>query len=111
MNSKELVAKIGDGMDSLKELDSKLRLKIAAAKSFVAKARQDYAKSENLISFLKDLITNEILNKRERIPTVSVTLWLLFLLIFFDMVIFFNLGLLPILIYYMVRVIKNTPGS
>lgn len=97
---------------NIKELVEKSRTHISNFQELIAKIRKDYAKSDNFVSFAKNLITKEILEKKERIPGAIITLWLLLLTIFtFNLAIVFNFGILPIMIYYVVQIVRNAPAN
>lgn len=97
MNFNEIVAKVKETITSTKELAGNIR--------------QDYAASAGLVSFVKELVSKEILEKKERIPGAIITVWVLFLLIFYDMAIVFVFGIFPIIIYFTVQMIKNAPTN
>ncbi len=97
MNFNELVAKVKEAITSVKELAGQIR--------------KDYAESTGLVAFVKGLVSKEILEKKERIPGAIITVWILFLMMFYDMAIVFNFGILPVIIYFTVRVIKNAPTN
>ena len=64
-----------------------------------------------LVPFVKEQVSKEILEKKERIPGAIITVWILFLLIFYDMAILFVFGIFPIIIYFTVQMIKNAPTN
>ena len=93
------------------EIVAKVKATITSTKELAENIRQDYAASAGLVSFVKGLVSKEILEKKERIPGAILTVWILFLLIFYDMAILLVFGLLPILIYVSVQMIKNAPSN
>ncbi|GEM_PF-1438211 len=111
MDIKEVQGKI-------KEVESNIREKIGNCKQLIDKLRNDYAKSDNLKTFVTQAVTEEILNKKERIPATIVTVWLLLVMIFsydwtfgMNWAYVFNLGVLPFGVYYIVRSINEAPTN
>ncbi len=93
------------------ELVAKAKGTITSTKELAGKVRQDYAASAGLVSFVKEQVSKEILEKKERIPGAIIAVWILFLLIFYDMAIVVNFGVFPVIIYFTVRMIKNAPTN
>ncbi|MGH8500205.1 MAG: hypothetical protein ACRERV_15570, partial [Methylococcales bacterium] len=82
------------------------------------KLRKEYSESNSKIAFIKTAFTREILEKKERIPGAIITAWILILMIFnyswtfgMNWSTVFNFGVLPIIVYYIVRTVRETPSS
>ena len=104
MNANELV-------NNAKGLVDKAKSKIEELKAVAADVKQHHAESKDFVSFCKVAVSKEILEKKERIPTVGITLWILFLLIFFKWDMIVVLGILPFIIYYAVQSVKAAPSG
>ena len=77
-----------------------------------AKAREDYKKSDSIESFVKTFLNEELMQKPERIPATAISVWILILLVFhWKFWIVFVFGILPIILYYLIRAIKKAPTA
>lgn len=103
---------------TFRELQTNITGTIQNLKQFSSKLRKEHSESPNTIAFIKTTFTREILDKKERIPGAIITAWIVILLMTcydwtygmnWSMV--FNLGVLPIIVYYIVRTIKQAPSS
>lgn len=102
----------------VKELQNVISERIQILKTLFAQLRKEHSESKNTIAFIKEVFTREILEKKERIPGALVAAWFLILLIAcydwtfgmnWSMV--FNLGVLPLIAYYIVRSLRQTPSN
>lgn len=101
---------------TLQEIKAKGAQMTQGLRQVGAELRKEYAESKNIIAFTKTAFTREILEKKERIPGAIITGWFLVLLIAcFDWTygmnwaMVFNLGVLPFLVYYIVRNVWDSP--
>ncbi|MGR9106229.1 MAG: hypothetical protein ACU843_04785 [Gammaproteobacteria bacterium] len=101
-----------------KELQTRFTTTIQNLKNLGAQLGKEHAESASTVAFVKTAFTREILEKKERIPGAIITTWFLILIVAcydwtfgmnWSMV--FNLGVLPLLVYYIVRSIKDAPSS
>ncbi|MGH8548392.1 MAG: hypothetical protein ACRERU_07295 [Methylococcales bacterium] len=111
MQFKELQTKITERIQNLKAL-------VAQLQALIAQLRKEHSASKNTIAFIKEAFTREILEKKERIPGAIITAWILILLIVsydwtfgMNWSIVFYLGVLPFIVYYIVRTVKEAPSS
>jgi hypothetical protein len=103
---------------TFKDLKAKITGSITNLKEIIAQLRKEYSESNNKIAFIKKAFAREILEKKERIPGAIITAWFLILLIgCYDWTygmqwsIVFNFGVLPLIVYYIVRTIREAPSS
>ena len=103
---------------NIKELQGNISARTRTLKELSMQLRKEYSESDNKTAFIKEAFTREILEKKERIPGAIATAWLLLLLIFcydwsfgmnWSMV--FNFGVLPLIIFYIVRSIREAPSN
>ena len=77
-----------------------------------SKAREDLKRADNFEVFFKTFVNEELMEKPERIPATAISIWILILLVFhWKFWIVFVFGILPIILYYLIRVIKKTPTA
>ncbi|MGH8558428.1 MAG: hypothetical protein ACRESZ_13385 [Methylococcales bacterium] len=102
----------------LEQLKSKITANIQCLQDAGAKLRKEYAESDQKIAFVKTVFTREILERKERIPGAIITAWILILLIFsyswtygMNWSTVFNFGVLPAIVYYIVRALREAPSS
>jgi hypothetical protein len=100
------------------DLKAKITGNVQKVKAIIAPLGKEFSESDNKIAFIKEAFSREIVQKKERIPGAIITGWFLILFIFcydwtfgmnWSMV--FNLGVLPLIIYYIVRTIREAPSS
>jgi len=108
MNAKETVDKAKTEINNLVAL---VKTEINNLKAIAATIGEHHKNSANLVESAKVIVTKEVLEKKERIPTVLITLWILFLIIFFSWSMIVVLGIFPFIIYYAVQSIKAAPSG
>ena len=103
---------------NIKKLQSNITERIRPLKELGAQLRKEYSESDNKIAFIKAAFTREILEKKERIPGAVITAWFVLLLIAcydwtygMNWSLVFNFGVLPLIVYYIVRSIKEAPSN
>ena len=103
---------------NIKELKGDITGKAQHIKTLIGQLKKEHSESEGTIAFIKVAFTREILEKKERIPGAIITAWLLLLLIVsydwtfgmnWSMV--FNFGVLPLIVYYIFRSIREAPSN
>lgn len=115
MNFKELQA---EGIGRIQNAQAEVTGKIQHFKEFATQLRKEHSESDNTVVFVKTAFTREILEKKERIPGAIIGTWIFLLLIFsydwtfgMNWAMVFNLGVLPFLIYYIFRSIREAPSE
>lgn len=103
---------------NIKELKAKITEKIQSLKELTATLRKEYSESKSKIGFIQTAFKREILDKKERIPGAIITAWILVLMIFnyswtygMNWSTVFNFGVLPIIVYYIWRSVRESPSS
>jgi hypothetical protein len=101
-----------------KALQTKITERVQNVKALAAQLRKEHADSKNTVAFVKQAFTREILEKKERIPGAIITAWILILLIFsydwtfgMNWSLVFYLGVLPFIVYFIVRSIRESPST
>jgi hypothetical protein len=95
---------------NLKELVDLVVGKIRCAKEVGSQLCKEHSESENTLTFVKTAFSRDILERKERHVPAAITTWLLLLLIFGnDGSTVFLFGILPLLVYYILKVLKETP--
>ncbi len=76
------------------------------------KAVDDYKRADNFEVFFKTFVKEELSEKPERIVPTAITVWILILLItHWKFWIVFVFGILPIILYHLLKIFKKTPQS
>ncbi|MCI0667351.1 MAG: hypothetical protein L0Y38_10500 [Methylococcaceae bacterium] len=95
-----------------------LKAQIEPLKALFGQLRKEHSESKNTIAFVKQAFTREILEKKERIPGAIISAWILLLLIVsydwtfgMDWPMVFYFGVLPFIVYYIVRTVRQAPSS
>lgn len=103
---------------SIEDIQSKVRAALSEGQQIMTRLRADYAASDNLTSFVRKAVTEEILNKKERIPGTLITLWVIAVFILsydwtfgMNWAMVFNLVILPVLVYYIVQTVREAPSN
>ena len=95
---------------NLKELVGLVTGKIRCAKDVGSQLCKEHSEAKNTLTFVKTAFSREILERKERHVPAAITTWLLLLVIFGnDGSTVFLFGILPLLVYYILKVLKETP--
>jgi hypothetical protein len=93
------------------QLKTQLLDKLGTLQQVFNKARQDYKQADGFETFFKTFVKEELTDQPERIPVVAYSLWLLMLIFHWKFWIFFAFGILPVALYYLIRMFKKVPAS
>ncbi|MCH9697453.1 MAG: hypothetical protein K0U68_05040 [Gammaproteobacteria bacterium] len=93
------------------QLKSDLLVNIGDLTQILKKAGEDYKRAENLESFIKTFYNEELLQKPERIPVTLFSAWILILVLHWKFWIVFVFGILPIILYQLLKVLQKTPAT
>ncbi|MEE9413600.1 MAG: hypothetical protein V3V22_11175 [Methylococcales bacterium] len=92
-------------------LKTELLNKLGSLQQILGKAREGYAKAGDLETFIKTFYKEELLDQPERIPVAALSVWMLLLIFHWKFWVFFVFGVLPIILYYLLKVFKKVPSS
>jgi hypothetical protein len=105
MNLEELKAQAN-------QLKTKLLDSLGGLLQVLSKARDDYKRADNIETFFKTFLKEELMDQPKRILPTVVTVWILILLVFhWKFWIVFVFGILPIVLYYLIPIFRKTPTS
>lgn len=103
---------------NVEQIKAKTTANIECLKQLGAQLRKEFAESPRKLDFFKTLFAREILEKKERIPGAIIAAWILILLIFSyswtfgaNWAIVFNFGILPAIIYFVWRALRQAPST
>jgi hypothetical protein len=95
---------------NLKELVGLVVGKFQCAKEVGSQLCKEYSESANTLTFVKTAFSRDILARKERHVPAAITTWLVLLLIFGnDGSTVFLFGILPLLVYYILKMLKESP--
>jgi len=93
------------------QLKTKLLDGLGGLLQVLSKARDDYKRADNIETFFKTFLKEELMDHPERIPVTAYCVWLLMLLTHWKFWIVFVFGILPIVLYYLIPIFRKTPTS
>ena len=94
------------------QLKAKLLDNLGGLLQVFGKARDDYKRADNIETFFKTFLKEELMDQPHRILPTAVTVWILILLVtHWKFWIVFVFGILPIVIYYLIPIFRKTPTS